>query len=300
MQIGIIGLGRMGKGIALRLFDRGHSVCVYNRTSDRIKELEKMGLKGAYSIEELISYLAKPRIVWLMLPAGEVIDEHINLISGLMDKGDIIIDGGNSYYKDDIRRSNVLKTLGIHYVDVGVSGGIWGLREGFCLMIGGEKKIFYHLEPIFRSLSADGGYLYCGKTGAGHFVKMIHNGIEYAIMQAYGEGFELINSSDYGRDINFHELARLWNRGSIIRSWLLELIEIIFKSDPDLSTIQGYVEDSGEGRWIVKEAVDMAVPLPTISLSLYERFNSRKENRFSNRLISALRKEFGGHKVRVK
>jgi 6-phosphogluconate dehydrogenase len=235
-----------------------------------------------------------------MLPAGSVVDEQIDSLYDLLQQGDIIIDGGNTYYKDDLARAERLSQKGICYMDVGVSGGILGLKQGYCLMIGGNKDTFKYLEPIFQSLSYDNGYLYCGRTGAGHFAKMIHNGIEYAMMQAYGEGFELIDASPYANEINYADLAHVWNRGSIIRSWLLELTEKVFRDDPLLLNIRGYVEDSGEGRWTVKEAVDMTVSAPVISMALFERFRSRKEDALSHRLISALRKEFGGHMVKKK
>lgn len=297
MEISIIGLGRMGMNMAKRLLRAGHKVVAYNRSPQKTRELAKEGAKGCFSLEEVVHRLTPPRIVWLMLPAGAVVEEHIKVLTALLSKGDILVEGGNTYYKDDLRRAETLDKKGIKYVDVGVSGGIWGLEYGYCLMIGGPEETFQQLEPIFEALSTPNAYLYCGPTGAGHFVKMIHNGIEYAMMEAYAEGFELLHSSPYGENIDFSKLAGLWNRGSVIRSWLLELAEKAFAQDPGLSQIKGYVEDSGEGRWTVKEAVDMGVPTPVIALSLFERFRSRRDDTFGNRLLAALRHQFGGHPV---
>jgi 6-phosphogluconate dehydrogenase len=297
MQIGMIGLGRMGMNMARRILQGRHKVVAYNRTPDRVKEIVQEGATGAYSLEELVKRLTPPRAVWLMLPAGRPVDEHIQELRSLLSRNDVIIDGGNSYYKDDIRHKQELKPSGIHYVDVGVSGGVWGLKIGYCLMIGGNTKIYRHLEPLFKTLAPKGGYLYCGTTGSGHFVKMVHNGIEYGMMAAYGEGFEIIKASPYGKDLDFSKVAHLWNQGSVVRSWLLELAEMAFKKDKDLSFISGYVEDSGEGRWTVQQAVDMAVPAPIIASSLFQRFRSRKKEPFSDKVLAALRQEFGGHAV---
>ncbi len=299
MQVGMVGLGKMGMNMGRRLLRKGHLVVAYNRTSERTEQLAKEGAIATYSLKELVNSLAPPRVLWLMLPAGAVVEEHIEQAFELLSEDDILIEGGNTYYKDDIRRSAALAPKGIHYVDVGVSGGIWGLEKGYCLMVGGDLHIFYYLEPIFKSLASSEGYLYCGDTGAGHYVKMIHNGIEYAMMQAYAEGFELMEASPYAKNFDYSQIARLWNRGSVIRSWLLELAERAFASDPKLSKIKGYVEDSGEGRWTVAEAVESSVPAPVITMSLFERFRSRRENTFSNRLLSALRREFGGHQVKI-
>lgn len=297
MQIGMIGLGRMGMNMARRLLKGGHKVVAYNRTPDRVKEIIKEGAKGAYSLEELVRKLAPPRSVWLMLPAGRPVDEHIKELQGLLDKDDIIIDGGNSFYKDDIRHEQELKPFGIHYMDVGVSGGIWGLKIGYCLMVGGDQEIYERLEPLFQTLAPKDGYLYCGETGAGHFVKMVHNGIEYGMMAAYGEGFEIMKASLYGKALNFEKVAHLWNQGSVVRSWLLELAEAAFKKDKNLSSISGYVEDSGEGRWTVQQAIDTAIPAPVITSSLFQRFRSRETDAFSDKVLAALRQEFGGHAV---
>jgi 6-phosphogluconate dehydrogenase len=297
MQIGMIGLGRMGMNMTRRLLKGGQKVVAYNRTLDRIKEIVKEGAIGAYSLGELVKKMKTPRLIWLMLPAGKPVDDQIKKLKNLLGKGDIIVDGGNSYYKDDIRHERELRAYGIHYIDVGVSGGIWGLKIGYCLMIGGNQKIYKHLEPIFKTLAPKDGYLYCGETGAGHFVKMVHNGIEYGMMGAYGEGFEIMKASPYGKDLDFAKVAHLWNQGSVVRSWLLELAEAAFKKDKNLSSISGYVEDSGEGRWTVQQAIDTAVPAPVITSSLFQRFRSRETDAFSDKVLAALRQEFGGHAV---
>jgi 6-phosphogluconate dehydrogenase len=297
MQIGMIGLGRMGLNMVKRLLKGGHKVVAYNRTPDRVKEIVREGAKGAYSLEELIEKLTPPRPVWLMLPAGRPVDEHIEELRHLLARDDIIVEGGNSFYKDDIRHEQELRSSGIRYMDVGVSGGIWGLKIGYCLMVGGERRIYKYLEPLFRTLAPKDGYLYCGKTGAGHFVKMAHNGIEYGMMSAYGEGFEILKASPYGESFDFAKIAHLWNQGSVVRSWLLELAEAAFKKDRELSSISGYVEDSGEGRWTVQQAIDAAVPAPVIAASIFQRFRSRQTEAFSDKVLAALRHEFGGHEV---
>jgi len=232
-----------------------------------------------------------------MLPAGTAVDAHINELMPMLTSGDVIIDGGNTFYKDDIRRARDLIKTGIRYVDVGVSGGIWGLQIGYCLMIGGPRDVFEYIEPIFKALAPEDGYLYCGDTGAGHFVKMVHNGIEYGMMQAYGEGFHILESSPYAPSLQFSKLAHLWNRGSVIRSWLLELAESAFSKSDRLSDIKGYVEDSGEGRWTVQQAIETGVPAPVIALSLMKRFQSQETDAFSDKVVAALRREFGGHRV---
>jgi 6-phosphogluconate dehydrogenase len=264
---------------------------------DKTAEMKKEGAVGTASVEELVQKLGTPRVAWMMLPAGKVIDDHVDMFSYLLSSGDLLVDGGNTYYKDDLRRAEKLKPKGIHYVDAGVSGGIWGLKEGYCLMIGGEKTAFKQIEPLLETLAPKDGYLYCGPTGAGHFVKMVHNGIEYGLMQAYGEGFSLLNASPYNEFLDFSHLAHLWNQGSVVRSWLLELLESAFAKDRRLSEITGYVEDSGEGRWTVEQAIETAVPIPVIAQSLFERFRSREKDSFSDRVLAALRREFGGHAV---
>ncbi len=300
MQIGMIGLGKMGQNMVRRLLKGRHKVVAYDRSLEKVEETAAFGAKGASSLEELAGLLAPPRVVWIMVPAGKPVDDTIQELKGLLRKGDTIIDGGNSHYKDDQRRESELKSMGINYMDAGVSGGVWGLKEGYCLMIGGDRKMFRRLEPIFKTLAPPEGYLHCGKVSAGHFVKMVHNGIEYGMMQAYGEGFALIKASEYGEALDFSKLAHLWNQGSVIRSWLLELAEDAFKKDRDLSLLEGYVEDSGEGRWTVEAAIETGVPMPVIASSLFQRFGSRGLSSFSNRLLAALRQEFGGHAVKKK
>ncbi len=295
MKLAMIGLGRMGMNMARRLLAGNHEVIAYNRTAEKTNQLVKEDAAGAYSLQEVAEKLSPPRIAWLMLPAGQLVDDHVNQLKALFSSGDIIIDGGNTYYKDDIRRSKILEEKGIQYIDAGVSGGIWGLEVGYCLMIGGDKDTYHHLEPVFETLAPKDGYLHCGAVGSGHFVKMVHNGIEYGMMQAYGEGFEILEASEYGDYFNYAEIAHLWNQGSVVRSWLLELAEDAFKKDAKLSDIQGYVEDSGEGRWTVQQAVETGVPAEVITLSLLRRFRSRQNNTFTDRVLAALRREFGGH-----
>jgi len=298
MRIGMIGLGRMGMNMVRRLLRDNHEVIAYNRTPDKVNIIQKEGAEGVSSLEELVAQLAAPKIIWIMLPAGQVVDDHINKLTGLLEPGDIIIEGGNSRYTDDIRRASELKKKSIHYLDAGVSGGIWGLTVGYCTMVGGEKAIFDQLVPIFASLAPEDGLLYCGPAGAGHFVKMIHNGIEYGMMQAYGEGFALLEASPYATDFDYKKIAHLWNQGSVIRSWLLELLENAFGSDPKLDDIIGYVDDSGEGRWTVEQAIESRVAAPVIANSLFARFQSRDKNSFSDRVLAALRREFGGHAIK--
>jgi 6-phosphogluconate dehydrogenase len=300
MQIGMVGLGRMGMNMARRLMKGRHRVVAYNRTPKKVDEMVKEGARGAYSIEELVDTLKPPRAVWVMLPAGGPTEDAIHRLRDLLDRGDIIIEGGNTYYEDDVRRAGELTPRGIHYMDAGVSGGIWGLKVGYCLMIGGEQKIYRKLVPLFKTLAPKDGYLYCGPAGSGHFVKMVHNGIEYGMMSAYGEGFEILKASPYADSLNMAKVAHLWNQGSVVRSWLLELAEAAFKKDGDLSAIEGYVEDSGEGRWTVQQAVDTAVSAPVITASLFQRFRSRKVESFSDKVLAALRNEFGGHAVKKK
>jgi 6-phosphogluconate dehydrogenase len=297
MQIAIAGLGRMGINMTRRLLQGGHDVTAWNRSPEKVEEIAKEGAKGAFSLEEMTGMLSQPRAIWLMLPAGKITDTAIEQLIPLLDRGDIIIDGGNSFYRDDLRRKHHLDNYGIHYLDVGVSGGIWGLKEGYCLMVGGEMEIFQRLEPVFQTLAHPEGYLYCGECGAGHFVKMAHNGIEYGMMAAYGEGFSILKASPYGNGMDLAAIANLWNKGSVVRSWLLELAESAFRKDGDLESIQGYVEDSGEGRWTVQQAIDSGVPAPVLAAALFQRFRSRMLDSFSDKLLAALRNEFGGHAV---
>lgn len=299
-EAGMVGLGRMGMNMALRLLRGKHRVVAYNRSAEKVDAIVKQGAEGAYTLEALVEKLQPPRTIWLMLPAGAAVDAHIEELKGLLEKGDVIIDGGNSFYKDDLRREESLRPLGINYIDVGVSGGVWGLDKGYCLMVGGDKEIYGRLEPLLKTLAPEDGSLYCGPAGAGHFVKMVHNGIEYGMMAAYGEGFDILNASPYAGSLDFAQVAHLWNQGSVVRSWLLELAESAFRKDPRLVQLQGYVEDSGEGRWTVQQAVDAAVPAPVIAAALFQRFRSRVADSFSDRVLAALRNEFGGHAVKPK
>jgi len=297
MKLAMIGLGRMGMNMVRRLLAGGHQVVAYNRTPDKIEQMVAEGAEGAFTLEEVTEKLDSPRIVWLMLPAGRVVDEHIDRLAPLLAKNDILIDGGNSFYKDDIRRAGQLGPQGIRYMDAGVSGGIWGLKIGYCTMIGGDRETYAAIEPILETLAPENGYLYCGKAGAGHFVKMVHNGIEYGMMQAYGEGFEILAASDFAEGFDYADISHLWNQGSVIRSWLLELAEAAFRKDDKLSDISGHVDDSGEGRWTVIQAVETGVPAEVITLSLMRRFRSRQKDPFAERVLAALRREFGGHAV---
>ncbi len=299
MQIGIVGLGRMGMNMARRLKAGGHRVVAFDHSPERGKEAEAEGMTGTYSLKDLAAALERPRLVWLMIPAGSPVDETIEGLKGVLDAGDIIVDGGNSFYKDAVRRHAGLKAVKLEFLDIGVSGGIWGLKEGYCLMAGGERAVYDAIEPVLKTLAPPGGYLYCGPTGAGHFVKMVHNGIEYGMMEAYGEGFELLKASRYGTTVDFADVASLWGKGSVVRSWLLELLESALRKDPGLESIRGYVEDSGEGRWTVREAVDTGVALPVITESLFRRFRSRQGDSFAEKVLAALRNEFGGHAVKT-
>lgn len=295
MQIAIIGLGRMGMNMAKRLLLGGHEVVAFNRTPSKTDQLVKEGAIGAYSLSELVDKLSHPCVTWIMLPAGSAVDEHINRLKELLSPDDIVVDGGNTYYKDDIRRADLLAEKEIKFIDAGVSGGIWGLKKGYCLMIGGAKETYQHLEPIFKTLAPAKGYLLCGGVGAGHFVKMVHNGIEYGMMQAYGEGFDILEASPYSGSLDYAAVSNLWNQGSVVRSWLLELMESAFAKEPNLSDIRGYVEDSGEGRWTIQQAIETGVSAPVIALSLMRRFRSQVEESFSDKVVAALRREFGGH-----
>jgi 6-phosphogluconate dehydrogenase len=297
MKIAMIGLGRMGMNMARRLLQGGHEVVAYNRTPQKTKEIAGEGALAAYSLSEVADKLTTPRVIWIMLPAGPAVDEHLLQLKEILSPGDIVIDGGNTYFKDDIRRAESLAEKEIRFMDAGVSGGIWGLKVGYCLMIGGPKETYQVLEPVFKSLAPKEGYLYCGPAGAGHFVKMVHNGIEYGMMQAYGEGFQILEASPYAESLNYAEVAHLWNQGSVVRSWLLELAEAAFSKDEKLIDIRGYVDDSGEGRWTVNQAIETGVSAPVITLSLMNRFRSRDNNSFSDRVLAALRREFGGHAV---
>jgi 6-phosphogluconate dehydrogenase len=297
MELGLTGLGRMGAGMARRWLRGGHRVVVNNRSPDPIKELETDGAVGAYSVEALVGALAAPRAIWIMLPAGDVTEKMIATLMPLLTPGDTIIDGGNTNFHDDMRRAGELKAHGINYLDQGTSGGIWGLEKGFCLMVGGEPEVVRRLEPAFKTLAPEDGYAHVGPVGAGHFVKMVHNGIEYGMMQAYAEGFEIMRArKDFNLDLR--QIAGVWNHGSVVRSWLLELAEDAFGKDPDLAGLRGFVQDSGEGRWTIQAAIDLDVPAPVITLSLFERFHSRQPESFGAKVLAALRNEFGGHAVK--
>jgi 6-phosphogluconate dehydrogenase len=296
MQLGMIGLGRMGANMTLRLLRGGHEVVVHDRSNDTVNAVAKDGAIPAFSLAELAQKLAPPRHAWLMVPAGDPVTETIETLIPLLDAGDAIIDGGNSNYRESIRRSEELAGIGLHFVDCGTSGGIWGLENGYCLMIGGEEDIFRRMEPVFATLAPPDGYAWVGPAGAGHFVKMVHNGIEYAMLQSYAEGFELLDASRY--ELDLRRVAALWNQGSVVRSWLLELAERALERDPSLSSIKGFVEDSGEGRWTVIEAIEHDVPATALAHSLFARFRSRQDDSFGAKLIAALRQEFGGHRVK--
>ena len=336
MQLGMIGLGRMGANMVRRLMKKGHDCVVFSRTPKQVDDLVKENAVGAASLNDLVRKLKKPRSVWLMIPAAAV-DETIADLSSYLESGDILVDGGNSYYVDDIRRSKELASKGIHYVDVGTSGGIRGLERGYCQMIGGDKAVVEHLDPIFSALApglgniartpgreksggtAEQGYLHCGPNGAGHFVKMVHNGIEYGIMASYAEGLGILRSANIGKqqsgidaettplrnpehyqyDMNLPDITEVWRRGSVIASWLLDLTAAALLEDPSLSAFGGQVSDSGEGRWTIKAAIDEAVPAPVLTTSLYERFSSRGHAAFADKLLSAMRYEFGGHREKV-
>ncbi len=300
MQIAMVGLGRMGLNMARRLVRGGHSVVGYNNLPEATVAAEKEGITGAYSLKELADRLERPRTIWLMVPSGDPVDEVIEGLRPYLSPGDTIIDGGNSFYKDAVRRSGRLKADGIDFLDVGVSGGIWGLKEGYCLMSGGDKEACERLGPLFKTLAPVDGYMYCGPTGAGHYVKMVHNGIEYGMMEAYAEGFELMNAGPYGDTLPLGDVAGLWMKGSVVRSWLLELVASALQKDPGLASIRGHVDDSGEGRWMVKEAVDTGVSMPVITEALFRRFRSRLDDSFGEKVLAALRMEFGGHAVKAR
>jgi 6-phosphogluconate dehydrogenase len=296
MELGMIGLGRMGANMTERLVLGGHKVITYDRSAEAIQRVVDKGAQGAASLTDFVKKLSLPRAIWLMVPSGDPVDQTMDQLLPNLSKGDILIDGGNSNYKDSIRRAETMKTHGMHFIDAGTSGGIWGLQNGYCMMVGGEKEIVSRLEPIFLTLAPKDGYLHAGPNGAGHFVKMIHNGIEYGMMQAYGEGFELLKASQF--DLDLAKIAHLWNQGSVVRSWLLELCESAFQKDPKLDAIKGYVEDSGEGRWTVIEAIERGVSATVLAHSLFARYASRQQDAFSNKVIAALRNEFGGHAVK--
>jgi 6-phosphogluconate dehydrogenase len=323
MQLGMIGLGRMGANMVRRLLRGGHQCVVFHTNPDRVRPFAQEGATATLSLDEFVRALTKPRVAWVMVPAGDPTEQTVMALSQRMEADDIIIDGGNSYYKDDVRRARLLKEREIQYVDVGTSGGIWGLERGYCLMIGGTARAAAHLEPIFKTLApgpggiprtpgreklggtAEDGYLHCGPAGAGHFVKMVHNGIEYGLMQAYAEGFDILRNAvsqdlpeEHRYDFSVADVAEVWRRGSVIGSWLLDLTAMALAEDPALSNYTGFVQDSGEGRWTIMAAIEEAVPADVLSASLYARFRSRQAHTFAEKLLSAMRQKFGGHSER--
>ena len=299
MELGMIGLGRMGGNMAQRLVNGGHRVVTYDRDSEAVIACVGFGGEGASSLEEVVSRLSAPRALWIMVPAGQPTENTIDALAPILSPGDAILDGGNANYKDSMRRAEKLETQGINFIDVGTSGGIWGLTEGYSLMVGGDRAAVKRLEPIFHTLAPapDKGYSRVGPSGSGHFTKMVHNGVEYGLMQSYAEGFELMAAKEeFGLDLA--SIAETWRHGSVVRSWLLDLAADALKEDPNLESLDSYVDDSGEGRWTVEESVELAVPIPVITLSLQARFRSRQGNPFGGRLLAALRNQFGGHAVR--
>ena len=320
MRLGMVGLGRMGANMTRRLVRGGHEVVVTDLSPDNVKQIAGEGAIASASLDDFVSKLGKPRVAWLMVPAGGPTEQTVQALAQRMKSGDIIIDGGNSYFKDDVRRSKQLSEKGIHYVDVGTSGGVWGLERGYCMMIGGPKEVVQLLDPIFKTLApgrwniprtpgrertastAEDGYIHCGPAGAGHFVKMVHNGIEYGLMQAYAEGFDIFRNASseqlpegYRYDLNLADIAEVWRRGSVVSSWLLDLTAMALTESPTLSEYTGFVQDSGEGRWTIQAAIEEAVPVDVLSAALFVRFRSRQQHTFAEKVLSAMRQKFGGH-----
>ena len=320
MRLGMVGLGKMGANMTRRLMRGGHELVVTDLSADNVKKISGEGAISSASLDDFVAKLGKPRIAWLMVPAGGPTEQTVDALSQRMQAGDILIDGGNSYFKDDVRRSAKLKQKGIHYVDVGTSGGVWGLERGYCMMIGGPKDVVQQLDPIFKTLApgrgdiprtpgrekmtgtAEDGYIHCGPSGAGHFVKMVHNGIEYGLMQAYAEGFDIFRNAtskevpeEHRYDLNLADIAEVWRRGSVVSSWLLDLTALALAENPTLAEYTGFVQDSGEGRWTIQAAIDEAVPVDVLSAALYVRFRSRQEHTFAEKMLSAMRQQFGGH-----
>ncbi len=320
MRLGMVGLGRMGANMTRRLMRGGHEVVVTDLSADNVQKISAEGAVASSSIDDFVSKLGKPKIAWMMVPAGGPTEDTVNKLAAKFSAGDILIDGGNSYFKDDVRRAQALKDKGIHYVDVGTSGGVWGLDRGYCMMLGGPKDVVQQLDPIFKTLApgrgdiprtpgrekmpgtAEDGYIYCGPAGAGHFVKMVHNGIEYGLMQAYAEGFDIFRNAtskelpeEYRYDLNLADIAEVWRRGSVVASWLLDLTAMALAENPTLAEYSGFVNDSGEGRWTIQAAIDEAVPADVLSAALYVRFRSRQEHTFAEKMLSAMRQKFGGH-----
>ena len=320
MQLGMVGLGRMGANMTRRLMHGGHQLVVSDLSPDSVKHLASEGATGSSSLEDLVGKLKAPRAVWIMVPAGDATEQTVQQLAQHLQSGDTIIDGGNSYFKDDVRRAGQLKGKGIHYIDVGTSGGVWGIERGYCMMIGGPKEAVQRLDPIFKTLApgvggiprtpgreklggtSEQGYIHCGPSGSGHFVKMVHNGIEYGIMQAYAEGFDIFKNAtskdlpeNIRYDLNLPDIAEVWRRGSVISSWLLDLTAMALAENPNLSEYEGYVQDSGEGRWTIQAAVDEAGPVDVLSAALFVRFRSRQQHTFAEKMLSAMRQKFGGH-----
>jgi 6-phosphogluconate dehydrogenase len=295
MEIGLIGLGKMGYNLALNIMENKHKVVAFDVNKEAVKKINGDGAIGVESISTLINQLSTPRIIWVMVPSGPITEQVVEELKGLLAEGDIVIDGGNSHYKDSIRRGTELAEKGIHFFDAGTSGGTTGAREGACMMIGGDKEIFSTIEPVIRDINVDNGYLYAGKSGSGHFLKMIHNGIEYGMMQAIAEGFEVLEKSDFNFD--YEKVARVWNNGSVIRSWLMELTENAFSKDPKLDSIKGVMHSSGEGKWTIETALELQAAMPVTALSLMMRYRSLEEDTFTGKVVAALRNEFGGHAV---
>jgi len=320
MQLGMVGLGRMGANMTRRLMHGGHALVVSDLSADAVKQLGSEGATGSSSLEDLIAKLTPPRAIWIMVPAGGPTEATVQKLSAHLQAGDAIIDGGNSYFKDDVRRAKQLEPKGIHYIDVGTSGGVWGLERGYCMMIGGPSEAVRRLDPIFKTLApgkgdilrtpgreklggtAEDGYIHCGPSGAGHFVKMVHNGIEYGIMQAYAEGFDIFKNAagkelpeDIRYDLNLPDIAEVWRRGSVVSSWLLDLTAMALTENPTLSEYEGFVQDSGEGRWTIQAAIEEAVPADVLTAALYVRFRSRQQHTFAEKMLSAMRQKFGGH-----
>lgn len=298
MELGFVGLGKMGMNMVTRLQRDQHRVIVYDRMAEVVKQAEGVGCVGASSLENLVGQLKVPRAVWIMVPSGAPTEETVQKVAALLKPGDLIIDGGNSNFHDDGRRASELKTRGIHYMDVGTSGGIWGLKLGYCMMVGGEKADVDRLTPILNTLAPEDGWAHMGAHGSGHYVKMVHNGIEYSMMQGYAEGFELMSKSEYKLDLA--KIADLWMHGSVVRSWLLELTAGALQQDPKLENIKGYVQDSGEGRWTILDAIDKDVPVPTLTAALFTRFRSRQDESYAEKMLAAMRNAFGGHAVRTR
>lgn len=296
MQLGFVGLGKMGANMVRRLMQGGHSVTVYDRSPDVVEALRQEGAATVAVLEELPKQLPSPRVVWLMVPAGEPVDRCLADLAPLLSTGDVVVDGGNSNFRETMRRGEMLATRGVSLVDAGTSGGVWGLKNGYCMMVGGSEEAFHTIEPLLKTLAPEDGYLRVGACGAGHYVKMIHNGIEYGMMQAYAEGFDILQSSPFHLPVD--KIAHLWNQGSVVRSWLLELVERMLQANPKLDGIKGYVPDSGEGRWTVEEAINLSIPAPILTMSLITRFRSRQEDLYADRFLAALRNQFGGHEVK--